>query len=232
MAWASLASVEYSSAPLASMSSEQSSTAMTLSVMSTSARVGFSRASYSSSVMPMESMVTGRTRVSPQMNRMRGYFSRGIGWAGASSPPPRASPMASRAAPIRPASLALGNTIFSSAASCGPMPNSSASTLPSSSMLAALKWALKVIFSKVFSPAWAVSRWVATVGRGGISRVRVRDSGLNWKITTLGIGPIRSVPYSISAPRSRLMGVLLQGCGRSAGRCRSPVRRLAVRRRW
>src|SRR5215467_14566170 len=150
IACASFAIVEYSSAPFASTSSEQSSTAITLSVMSTSARSGFRIESYSSSEMVIESMVTGSTRVNPQMNRIRGYFSRGMGCAGASSPPPpSASPIASIAAPIRPASFELGRTIFSSAASCGPMPNSFASTLSSSSMLAALKCALNVIFSNV-----------------------------------------------------------------------------------
>ena len=106
---------------------------------------------------------------------------------------------------MSPAIFELGSTIFSSAASCGRMPKSSASTLPSSSMLAALKWAVKVIFSKVFSPACVVSRCVAPVGRGGICSVRDSDSGLNWKMTTFGIGPISPLPYSISAPRSKLM---------------------------
>ena len=207
IACASLAIVVYSSAPFASTSSEQSSTSITESVRSTSARSGLSRASYSSSAMVIASMVTGSTRVRPQMNRIRGYFSRGIGCAGGSSPPspPMASPMASMAAPMRPASLELGSTIFSSAASCGPMPNSLARALSSSSMSTALKCALRVIFSKVFSPAWVVSRWVAPVGRGGICRVRDSVSGLNWKITMFGIGPISPAPYSIMAPRRRSM---------------------------
>ena len=84
-----------------------------------------------------------------------------------------------------------------------PTPNSRASTLFSPNSSAALKLAFSVIFSIDGSPACVVSRAVPDVGRGGICTVRVSVSGLNWKMTTFGIGPIKSEPYSISAPRIR-----------------------------
>ena len=126
-------------------------------------------------------MTTGRTRVNPQMNRMRGCFSRGMGCDDPPPPPPPkiASPIASSALPIRPLSFPAGYTIFSSAAICGPMPNARASGLLVFSASAALKTALTVTFSTGASPDWLVSRDVAVVFRGGTWMVRVSVSGLN-----------------------------------------------------
>ena len=74
--------------------------------------------------------------------------------------------------------------------------------LPAASMSAALNLAVRSSFSIGTSPAWPVSRLPDPVGRSGTSIVRVTCSGLNWKTTTLGSGPRKSLAYSNSAPLS------------------------------
>ena len=81
--------------------------------------------SYCFSLIVMLLIRTGSTRDGPQMNRRRGTGVRGTGWVAPPAPAaaPSALPIASMAAPMNPPGAAGGYTIFSSAASCGPMPN-------------------------------------------------------------------------------------------------------------